>query len=188
MINDSKKIFMISIFGTVSILLIWQGFSFIYEKPPVSDISQFPMDLEHKGLKIPDVSYSVKSNGKIINKKNEKVRMIHFWATWCPPCRKELPDYVEFLKSTKIKHILMSSDKGKTIDDIELFFKEENIDIKGIDNVLDDKKLFSTHFKITSYPTTVFLNENGEEVGRIVGKFDWSRYGKDIMKTLGIKF
>ena len=84
--------------------------------------------------------YDFKGFEKFLNKKDDKIYVINFWATWCSPCVKELP-YFEQLnlnyKSKNVEVLLVSLDLPHLYDKkLKPFLKEENLTSKVI--VLDD--------------------------------------------------
>lgn len=75
-----------------------------------------------------------------LNIKNDTTYIVNFWATWCIPCRKELPDFEKFGKDNtknKIKILLVSLDTSEDIEkSLKPFIEKYNINSKVI--VLDD--------------------------------------------------
>ncbi len=84
--------------------------------------------------------YNFDSFEPILNKKNDTVYLINFWATWCAPCRKELPEIEaigEKFNDRKFKIILVSLDMSETLNKTLYPFLKNN-DIKSEVVVLDD--------------------------------------------------
>ena len=84
--------------------------------------------------------YNFKDLAPLLNKSNDTTYVIHFWATWCVPCLKELPEFNKFADKhsrRKIKIILVSLDFPQHIDSRLIpFIEKHNITSKVI--VLDD--------------------------------------------------
>ena len=101
-----------------------------------------------------------------------KVLFINFWATWCPPCRAEMPS------------IQTLYDKFKGNDKIEFLIVEIEGDIEGTDKFLKEQNLqlpivypngeIPSNWLGGSIPTTVILDKNGKIAAKEEGMYDYS--------------
>ncbi|TCV05358.1 thiol-disulfide isomerase/thioredoxin [Sphingobacterium alimentarium] len=101
-----------------------------------------------------------------------KVLFINFWATWCPPCKAEMPS------------IQVLFDKFKDNDQVQFFLVEIENDIPGANKFLKQEDLtlpivypnsaIPQQWLSGAIPTTVILNKKGELVGREEGMRDYS--------------
>ena len=99
--------------------------------------------------------------------------MLNFWATWCAPCIKEIPELLELKKKFKddveIYFLSVDSNVMKTVPKFLKKNKLENL------KVLNDEKLkISSKFGVKVMPTTVVINKKFEEVAQVKGYVDWS--------------
>ena len=102
-----------------------------------------------------------------------KVVLLNLWATWCVPCREEMPALDALQASTgsdRFQVLALSVDK----DGLELaraFIKE----IKVTHLALYNDPTSGANFKVKGYglPTTLLIAANGDEIGRIVGPAEW---------------
>jgi Thiol-disulfide isomerase and thioredoxins len=99
--------------------------------------------------------------------------VVNFWATWCPPCIKELPALDASAKALKPKGVIvlaLSSDReGAPL--VRRFF-----DKNGIDNLpvsIDAMSGVGHELDVSGLPTTVLFDAEGREVGRVVGAAAW---------------
>ncbi|WP_210608184.1 peroxiredoxin family protein [Priestia flexa] len=101
--------------------------------------------------------------------KGKKV-ILNFWATWCPPCKEEMPAMQQFHdKSGKEVHILavnLTSSEGSK-QSVSNFLNENKLSFHVL---LDEKDEVATKaYRVMTIPTSYFINEKGEIVKRING-------------------
>jgi len=103
-----------------------------------------------------------------------KLVILNFWATWCVPCRQEMP-YLDTLQSiNKLENLkIFPINVGKEkIEKAEKFFLE--LKIKNLDIYFDDTVKLANLFSLRGIPTSVIINKNGEEFARIMGAIDFT--------------
>ena len=104
-----------------------------------------------------------------------KVTAVHFWATWCAPCRSELPTVnamAESLAGNNIAILPLSVDRdGPEV--VSTFYQENDIDALPL--FVDDGLKAFRAFKLAGIPATVFVDEDGNEIARVLGDRDWSK-------------
>ena len=119
---------------------------------------------------------------KFNNYPNQNRYVINFWATWCLPCKKELPDLNLLslkLQKYKINVITVSIDK-KNIKDQLLFLK--NNGASNLSSFFDKKMHLYKALKLRGIPTTILVNKSGFIVSKHEGVLKW---GKDkIVKNI----
>lgn len=101
-----------------------------------------------------------------------KVVLLNFWATWCPPCRKEIPSMVDIydkLKSKGFEIVAVSVDRSKS--DVEKFVAEQAM----LFTVLHDKNSsVSQQFGVFRYPETFIVDRNGVIRQHLNGAVEWT--------------
>ena len=121
----------------------------------------------------------------ILNLEDYKGNLIllNFWATWCAPCKKEMPslDLLQVnhnLKGLKIFPINVGKDnKEKSLK----FFKD--LKITNLEIFFDSPITLAKKFNLRGIPTTILLNKEGLEFARIVGSIDFE--DKKFIEWLG---
>jgi thiol-disulfide isomerase/thioredoxin len=101
-----------------------------------------------------------------------KVRLINVWATWCPPCIKELPLLAKFqAQHPDIKVILLSYDLQKPHEELAAFVAKHGAG--NLTLVSDSKLHLRRMMPFPALPATLIVNENNEILYKIQGEGDW---------------
>lgn len=113
-----------------------------------------------------------------------KVVLINFWATWCVPCRQEIPYLIEInneLDNDGFTLIGVSVDEASDINKVDMFITDQNINYV---NVLDDGRLSRHLGNIRVIPTTLILDKDGVVRETIVGIRTKEQFMEKIKKYL----
>ena len=103
--------------------------------------------------------------------------LLNFWATWCAPCKKEMPS-LDLLQSNKNLDNLkvFAINVGK--DDIESALKFfDDLKIENLTPYFDSPVTLAKKFRLRGIPTSILFNKNGEEFARIIGSIDFGDSG-----------
>ncbi len=102
-----------------------------------------------------------------------KLVVINFWATWCAPCKKEMPSLDILSQDEKFQNlkIFAVNMEKPNIQKTKKFFSELNI--KNLEIYFDKNLNFVKEFKLRGVPTTILIDKDGKEFGRIIGEVDF---------------
>ena len=109
-----------------------------------------------------------------LNDFKDKFLIINFWATWCAPCKEEMPSLDllqsnETLDNLRIFPINVGQDNAEKVS---AFF--EDLKIKNLNPYFDSQITLAKKFRIRGIPTTILFNKEGEEFARIIGTIDFN--------------
>jgi peroxiredoxin len=112
----------------------------------------------------------------------DKVVVLNFWATWCPPCRAEIPDFIEVYSTYKGKDVQFLGISGDNVNALTKFVQENKINYPTlIDGSIDT---IMPKWGIEAIPTTFILNGNGEVLFSNVGMMSKDQLINAIEKSL----
>ena len=152
--------------------------SYALEKPDIKNLVLLKNPKIYKDIIFKDIDQ------KKVNLDDFKGKLIilNFWATWCAPCKEEMPslDYLQSnikLNNLKIFPINIGQEDASKA---QLFFKELNI--KNLDIYIDAPITLAKKFSLRGVPTTILFNKRGKEFARIIGSIDFNN--KDFINWL----
>ena len=154
----------------IFIYLITTNFSYALEKSNIKNLvliknPKIYEDVIFKNINQKDVNlYDFK--GKLL--------ILNFWATWCAPCREEMPSLDDLQLNSNFSNLKIfpinigQEDATKS----ESFFKELNINNLNI--YFDATITLAKKFSLRGVPTTILFNKEGKEFARIIGSIDFN--------------
>ena len=114
-----------------------------------------------------------KNNQVSLDDFNGNLILINFWATWCAPCKEEMPS-LDLLKinsrldNLKIFPINVGNDN---LEKSQKFFEELNI--KHLELYFDTSLILTKKFLLRGIPTSILIDKDGKEFARILGSTDF---------------
>jgi len=152
------------------IYLIATTYSYSIEKPDIDNI------VINKNPKIYEEIVFKDLEQKDIDLANYKGKLLilNFWATWCTPCREEMPS-LDVLQSdirfNNLKIFPINIGQEDSLKSVS-FFKE--LKIENLNIYFDPTINLAKKFSLRGVPTTIFFNKEGKEFARIIGSIDFS--------------
>tara|TARA_B100000767_G_C19430222_1_gene395630 strand:+ start:20 stop:529 length:510 start_codon:yes stop_codon:yes gene_type:complete len=129
----------------------------------------------NKKLKTHDNITFLDSNEKIIKLSDYKGNLVllNFWATWCAPCKEEMPSLDILKANPNLDNIeIFPINIGKdNLKKSKLFFND--LRIKNLNIYFDNPVTLAKDFSLRGVPTTILFNKDGKEFARIIGSIDF---------------
>lgn len=123
---------------------------------------------------LPDIRFLNGDGGELsLASFHGKVVLLNVWATWCAPCREEMPALDKLqaeLGSDKFQVVALAVDKSG-IDGAKKFLNGIKVDKLGA--YADPTAKEGTRLKVIGMPTTILIDAEGREIGRLVGPAKW---------------
>ena len=128
-------------------------------------------------IKFPTFKIQDNNENPVILKVNQDLKkkgyVINFWATWCVPCKKELP-YLSLLKSKIKKYnidvLTISIDKRNIKDQLEFLSKNG---ASNLDHFFDKEMKIFKALKLRGIPTTIIVDQNNFVISKYEGILKW---------------
>ena len=138
-------------------------------KPPFSNIVEHDKPKDYREIIFVDFE------GNTINLKEykSKIYILNFWATWCAPCKKEMPSLDKLHKNDNIEVFAINVEE-KNKNKTKKFFKD--LDIKNLSIYFDPELELTKSLSLRGLPTTIILNQDKKEVARIIGEVDFNDF------------
>lgn len=102
-----------------------------------------------------------------------KVVLLNLWATWCAPCRKEMPALDRLQQALGSEHfevVALSVDRGGA--EVSRKFLDQ-IDVKALGLYVDPTTRATSQLKAVGLPVTILIDGDGREIGRLTGPAEW---------------
>lgn len=115
---------------------------------------------------------AISDGGAASNSLNQKMLVVNFWATWCPPCRREMPSLEQLSKTLNSNNFAVI---GLSVDeDVMLASEFLNQNKITFANYFDKGGVMAKRLGLLAYPETFVIAPNRTLVRRITGFHDWS--------------
>ncbi|WP_407673315.1 TlpA family protein disulfide reductase [Paracoccus caeni] len=114
-----------------------------------------------------------------------QVVLVNFWATWCAPCREEMPSLDELqaeLGGDDFQVVPIATGRN-SVENIDRFFQETGVE--NLPVLLDPRQQLARQMGVVGLPVTIILDRDGNEVARLMGDADWaSDAAKELVRQL----
>tara|TARA_B100000575_G_scaffold273299_1_gene256138 strand:- start:1558 stop:2067 length:510 start_codon:yes stop_codon:yes gene_type:complete len=150
-------------------------FIFLFSNSFASTADEIKNLVINKNMKKYDSITFLDAENREINFNDYKGKLVllNFWATWCAPCKEEMPS-LDLLKTNKNLNNLVIFPINVGQDNKEKSFAFfDNLEIKNLDFYFDSPNTLAKKFGLRGIPTTILFNKKGEEFARIIGSIDF---------------
>ncbi len=152
-----------------------------------SENKKFPLSTQEKrilqDLRITPANILLKANdfsakdsqGGVVSLKDfqGKFVLLNFWATWCYPCLKEMPDLEKAYKNLGKENLaVLAIAMGESVDKIKKFSDKNSISFPLLS---DENMVITKLYGVKNIPITYLIDPEGVLLGRALGIRDWSR-------------
>ena len=138
----------------------------------VTDIKNLVINKELKSYS--DIRFlDIKNKVLDLNDYKGNLVILNFWATWCAPCKDEMPSLDLLSENYNLDNLkIFPINIGKdTNQKSQTFF--EDLKIKNLEVYFDPPDTLAKKFKLRGLPTTIFFNKEGQEFARIIGSINF---------------
>jgi thiol-disulfide isomerase/thioredoxin len=97
--------------------------------------------------------------------------VLNFWATWCAPCRREMPSLERLQLAMPEIAVVPVATGRNAVEGIRRFFEEAGV--KTLPILRDPQSTLAREMSVLGLPVTVILNPEGQEVARLIGDAEW---------------
>ena len=129
----------------------------------------------HKDLKRYDSLVFLDYKNKQLELKDfqGKLILLNFWATWCTPCKKEMPslDKLQINKDLNNLKIFPINIGNDTLEKSQKFY--DDLEIKNLKIYFDNPVTLAKKLSLRGVPTSILFNKEGKEFARIIGSIDF---------------
>lgn len=122
----------------------------------------------------PDFTLTDKNGKKVtLSSFRGKVVLLNFWATWCPPCRQEMPSMEKLFQSfhDRTDFVMLAVDSQEPLTTVEPFLKKYGYTFPIL---LDTTGEVGSMYSVTGIPTTYLIDAQGRVIAGKVGAHDWT--------------
>ena len=179
----------VTILAAAAVIGVWiavgpRGVALMPAVEPVTGAKRAFMLVPHASPRsIPNVAFEDgQSRKRTLADFRGKVVLLNLWATWCGPCRQEMPTLDRLqarLGGADFEVVALSIDRDGQAA-VKSFFDE--IGVRALAIYVDATTEAGTQLGMLGVPTTLLLDQRGREIGRVTGPAEWD--SPEVMRTI----
>ena len=156
-------------FFIILLYLLSSSVSYAIQEPNLKNLFIHKNEKKLENINFKNINNELVS---LNNFKNSLI-LINFWATWCAPCRDEMPSLDALQRNKRFKNLkVIPINVGReNLEKSIKFFNE--LKINNLEIYYDNDIQLAKQFLLRGLPTTIFINKKGNEFARVVGSIDF---------------
>ena len=157
-------------FKIIFIYFLSLSYSYSIETPNIKNLIVYE---ERQKIKLFDFLDEDKNKVNLTNFNSDLI-ILNFWATWCVPCREEMPSLDNLQSKNNLNKIVVIPINigGESLKVSNSFFEELNI--SNLKVYIGEGAEIAKLLKLRGLPTTIFIDKDGKEFARIIGSVDFN--------------
>ena len=154
----------------IIVYFITTSLSYALEKPDIKNLILIKDLKNYKDVIFKD------ENQKNLNLADyrENLIILNFWATWCAPCREEIPSLDVLQSDNRLNNLKIFPINIGQEDLLKSKAFFEKLNIQNLNIFFDPTVTLAKKFKLRGVPTSIIFNKKGEEFARVVGLIDFN--------------
>lgn len=185
--NSKAKLIVGIVAFLLVIVLATVGYNYLSQNYSESEVQNEEVKEPEELQKAPDITIFDDSKNEVkLSEKFGKPVIVNFWATWCGPCKSEMPAFDKLYKEygDKVEFMMVNQTDGArdTMEGVKEFIENEGYAFPVYYDVNNEAY---TVYGATSIPATLFINKDGEIVEGRLGAMDEQTIKGYIDKLLG---
>ena len=108
----------------------------------------------------------------VLNQNKGNIVVLNFWATWCAPCKKEMPSLSQLSRKLPNLKVYAINMEKPNIKKVQNFYND--LKINNIKIYFDPEFNLAKKFRMRGLPTTIFIDKSGNEFARAIGEIDFN--------------
>jgi len=135
-------------------------------------LGSIPLGPRLEGRTLPDIRLEMVGGERdgervALSRWSGKPLLVNLWATWCPPCRREMPLLAELAERSE-EVVFLMVDQGEGREEIARFLVERDLTFPNV--LRDPGRLLAESFEVSGLPTTLLFDERGRLVHARMGE------------------
>jgi thiol-disulfide isomerase/thioredoxin len=179
----NNKFLFLSLLALVSSLMVLVTYAAWEVQPKLGyKLTQLPRPIPAPGFTLEDMDEEKHS----LNDLHGKVVLLNFWATWCPPCRREMPSMERLYQKFNGENFTVIA-INQMEDGDHVFAYTGQLDVDPTFTILFDKdSKVSNNYQVSGLPTTYLIDKQGNIRYRAIGgrEFDHPEVEKQILQLM----